>query len=348
MNPGRAPRVFWWGLVASVLLHLGLLSSAWIVPPVLLGVDEPPPLTAQLVSKPPPPKPAQPVAKATPPQRVKPVPPLPAAEPVSEPEVLPETPAAESGTVMAEPNESSAAIEEPVMAEPDASTDMIEQAAVAEVPAGPPLNPLPNRVRLEYRARIGLATGQMTLLWVNEGDHYTVTSILSPQGMASLFFSGQLVQMSRGRIVATGLQPEEFWDQRDNRRSQSRFNYATQTILTESSKGARTFPLPTGLQDVQSLLFQLALTAPPATESDSAVFNGKKVRSYRYRLVGEEEIDTPLGALRTLHMIRVTDTPAERFEIWLAIDRYFLPVKLATEISGYEAELLVYGMNSEN
>lgn len=335
MNPNRARRVFWWGLAASVLLHLGLLSGAWVFPPVLLYIDEPPPLTARLVSAPPLPPPAKPVAQATPPKPVKPAPLPRAPEPVPEPaERLPETPAAESDAVIAQSEE--------------LAPELIEQPVVSEAPAGPPLNPLPNRVRLEYRARIGLATGQMSLLWVNEGEHYTITSILSPQGMASLFFSGQLVQMSRGRIVATGLQPEEFWDQRDNKRSQSRFNYATQTILTESSKGARTFPLPEGLQDVQSLLFQLALTAPPALESDNAVFNGKKVRSYRYRLLGEENLDTPLGVLRTLHIVRVTDTSAERFEIWLAIDRYYLPVKLATEISGFEAELLVYGINIEN
>lgn len=338
MNPGRARRVFWWGLAASVLLHLGLLSGAWVFPPVLLHVDEPPPLTARLVSIPPPPlppPPAKPVAKTTPPKPVQPLQQPHEPDPVPEPiEPVPDIPAEASIPLITEPVE--------------LTPDVVEPPVVTEAPEDPPLNPLPNRVRLEYRARIGLATGQMSLLWVNEGDHYTITSILSPQGMASLFFSGQLVQMSRGRILATGLQPEEFWDQRDNKRSQSRFNYATQTILTESSKGARTFPLPAGLQDVQSLLFQLALTAPPATESDNAVFNGKKVRSYRYRLVGEEYLDTALGALRTLHIVRVTDTSAERFEIWLAIDRYYLPVKLATEISGYEAELLVYGLNSEN
>ena len=338
MNPNRARRVFWWGLAASVLLHLGLLSGAWVFPPVLLHIDEPPPLTARLVSAPPPPSlpTPKPLAKKVAPAKIaKPAPPPREPELVPEPaETLPEIPATESDTVIAEPSE--------------LTPDVVDQPVVTEAPAGPPLNPLPNRVRLEYRARIGLATGQMSLLWVNEGEHYTVTSILSPQGMASLFFSGQLVQMSRGRIVATGLQPEEFWDQRDNKRSQSRFNYATQTILTESSKGARTFPLPAGLQDVQSLLFQLALTAPPALESDNAVFNGKKVRSYHYRLLGEENLDTPLGVLRTLHIVRVTDTSAERFEIWLAIDRYYLPVKLATEISGFEAELLVYGINIEN
>ena len=340
MNPGRARRAFWWGLAASVLLHLGLLSGAWVFPPVLLHVDEPPPLTARLVSTPPSPPPpptapGKPIAKVTPPKpsATAPLPrePEPAPDPI---EAVPEIPAAEADAIIDEPSEP--------------PPELIEQPVVSEAPVGPPLNPLPNRVRLEYRARIGLATGQMSLLWVNEGDHYTVTSILSPKGMASLFFSGQLVQMSRGRIVATGLQPEEFWDQRDNKRSQSRFNYDTQTILTESSKGIRTFPLPAGLQDVQSLLFQLALTAPPVMESDNAVFNGKKVRSYRYRLVGEENLDTPLGALRTLHIVRVTETSAERFEIWLAVDRYYLPVKLATEISGYEAELLLYGMNSEN
>ena len=333
MNPGRARRVFWWGLAASVLLHLAVLSGAWVFPPVLLHVEEAPPLTARLVSipPPPPPPPATPIAKTTPPKPVEPAP-LPRV-----PELVPEP----NEPVVDIPAEASI----PVIAEPvELAPDVVEQPVVTEAPEGPPLNPLPNRVRLEYRARIGLATGQMSLLWVNEGEHYTITSILSPQGMASLFFSGQLVQMSHGRIVATGLQPEEFWDQRDNKRSQSRFNYATQTVLTESSKGARTFPLPAGLQDVQSLLFQLALTAPPATESDNAVFNGKKVRSYRYRLVGEENLDTALGALRTLHIVRVTDTSAERFEIWLAIDRYYLPVKLATEISGYEAELLVYGI----
>ena len=342
MNPGRARRVFWWGLAASVLLHLGLLSGAWIIPPILLQVDEPPPLSVRLVSTPPPPSPppAKSVAKATPPKPVKPAPPPPVPESAPEPvpesaESPPEVLAAESGASMVEPVEP--------------APDIPEQALASETPpSGPLLNPLPDRVTLEYRARIGLAEGQLRLLWVNEGDHYTVTSILSPQGMASLFFSGQLVQMSRGRIVATGLQPEEFWDQRDNKRSQSRFNYATQTVLTESSKGARTFPLPAGLQDVQSLLFQLALTAPPPAESDNAVFNGKKVRSYRYRLIGEENLDTPLGVLRTLHIVRVTESGAERFEVWLAIDRFYLPVKLATEISGFDAELRVQSMSSEN
>ena len=106
-------------------------------------------------------------------------------------------------------------------------------------------------------------------------------------------------------------------------------------------------PLPAGLQDVQSLLFQIALTAPPPVDSESAVFTGKKVRNYRYRVKGEEVLDTPMGALRALRMVRIADEDAERFEIWLAVDHDYLPIKLATEISGYDAEVIVESIASE-
>ena len=328
MQTRRARRVFWWGLAASILLHLGLLSRAWILPPVLAPAQDSAPIEARLALPSPSVKPV--VSKPVPAPR--PVKPPPRRPPPSEP---PATPADTLPPAIA--------AVEAVPVAPAAETP-----AAPPVAAPPPLNPLPRRITLEYRARYGLASGQQTLLWVNEGDRYTITSIASARGLASLVFSGQLVQTSRGRIIATGLQPEEFWDQRGSKRSQSRFDYATQTILTDSSKGPQTAALPAGLQDVQSLLFQIALTAPPTEDSENVVFNGKKVRSYRYRVLGEESLDTPLGPLRTLHMMRLAASSAERFEIWLAVDRYYLPVKLSTEISGYDAELLVQSIVSEN
>lgn len=350
MNPSRARRVIWWGVAASVLLHLSLLSGAWIWPQVKIAAEEPAPITARMVnvSPPsgkeaalPPKRPVRVTQASTPPKSTtRPQKPEHEQGPAPEPEPVPEQANAVVPPVSDEPV--SLPVEDVTAAEP-APPD----ATPPPVPQSPALNPLPRRLTLEFRARYGVASGQQTLLWVSDGERYTITSILSPQGMASLFYSGQLVQTSRGRVVATGLQPEEFWDQRGDKRSQSRFDYTTHTVLNESSKGARTYPLPAGLQDAQSLLFQLALTAPPPAESDNPVFNGKKVRSYRYRVVGEENLQTPLGALRTLHMARLTDADTERFEIWLAIDRYYLPVKLSSEISGLDAELLVQRISED-
>lgn len=346
MNPGRARRVFWLGLLISVLLHLGLLSRDWVIPATWKPTSEATPIEARLVPPPSPaqavakPKPPPPPAKSLPPKALPPDP-APAETPIPEdsPEVadslLPPLASSIASPDLAQPAEPGPVAE----SEPDPPPSSVE--------AAPPLNRLPRRLTLEYRARYGLASGKQTLMWVHEGDRYTITSVVAARGLANLVFSGQLVQTSRGRITPQGLQPEEFWDQRGSKRSQSRFDYDAHIIHTDGTKGPRTAALPAGVQDAQSLLFQIALTAPPATDSESAVFNGKKVRSYRYRVAGEETLDTPLGALRTLHLVRQSASDAERFEIWLAMDQAYLPIKLSTEISGYDAELMVESLTSE-
>lgn len=224
-----------------------------------------------------------------------------------------------------------------------------EPPAVALSPPEPAvkLNSLPRRIEVEYRINYGPASGKQTLLWINEGGRYTITTVAAATGFASVFYSGRFVQTSRGRITAHGLQPEEFWEQRGNKRAQARFDYENRSILVESSKGPRTIPLPEGTQDAQSLLFQMALTAPPPQDGQSTLFNGRKVRSYRYQVTGEETLETGLGALRTLHLIRTPAAGEGRFEIWLAIDRHYLPVRiLRTEESGFDGELLAERISS--
>ncbi|MEQ1592853.1 MAG: DUF3108 domain-containing protein [Thiobacillaceae bacterium] len=332
-------RVFLGGLVVSVLLHVTLLSRGWITLPAWIDTSDDTPIEARLTL---PPQPAA-VIKSLPPARVKSA----AVRPAQPRPMVPALPAAASETP----------VTEIPAAPPESVPDVVSDAAVAAAPPEPPLaaaeiasplNRLPRRLTLEYRARYGLASGKQTLLWVNEGERYTITSVAAASGLASLVFSGQLVQTSHGRIGVAGLQPESFWDQRGNKRSQSRFDYDAHMILTESNKGSRSTPLPDRTQDVQSLLFQIALTAPPPTDSQNAVFNGKTLRVYRYHMLGEVLLDTPLGKLRTVHMVRVTDHNTDRFEVWLALDRHYLPVKLSTEISGYDAELVVQRITSED
>jgi len=338
MKSRPAWRVFLGGLAVSVLLHTALLSRGWITLPAWIGTNDSAPIEARLVLPSPAVttiKPALPLARVRP-TASTPFKPRPAS--LAPPIVMAETPLVETPVVSPAPVSNGATTETPPEPPP----------AITPVEPVSPLNPLPRRLTLEYRARYGLASGKQTLLWVNEGERYTITSVAAASGLASLVFSGKLVQTSHGRIGAAGLQPETFWDQRGSKRSQSRFDYDAHTILTESNKGARSTPLPERTQDVQSLLFQIALTAPPPTDSQNAVFNGKTLAVYRYQVIGETLLDTPLGKLRTVHMVRVTDSNADRFEVWLAADRYYLPVKLSTEISGYDAELTVQSITSED
>ena len=332
---GRNVRPWWLALAGSLLLHGALLGGLTWSLPQWQGPSGSPPIEARLMTVTPP----LPLVKSpAPPSRPKPAPlPEPAAEDVAE-SAMPEV-AAEVAMV-APPDETP--VEMPELEPAPASPP----AGEAEL-ALPPLNLLPPRLDLRFQVRYGLARGEQTLLWVNEGERYTLTSVAGATGLAGVFYSGRFVQTSRGRITPRGLVPEEFWDQRGDKHSSARFDAANGTLTLNPAKGApRHFAYQGDVQDALSLFFQLALTAPPlGGQLAYTVFNGKKLRDYIYEVRGEEMLETALGPLRALHLARVVNGDG-RFEIWLAVDRHYLPVRvLRSDDKGSEMELVLLSIS---
>ncbi len=334
-----------WGiaLAVSLLLHAILLGGlAWHAPrpaeDAQAAIFE-----ARLIADAPAPKPAP--AKPVPARPAAPQsrPPVPRIEPPPSPpepivEAVPPLPVPE-----AEPADETVAA---APAEPVSAESAPAGADTPPAPARPPLNALPQRIDLRFDLQYGLASGEQTLVWVNEGDRYTLTSVAAATGLTGVFYRGRFVQTSRGRITPQGLQPEEFWDQRGDRRSVARFNQSARQVTLEPARGAPShFAYPDGVQDALSLFFQLALVAPPAGATILPVFNGKKLRSYTYEVRGEETLQTALGPLRTLRLARLDD-PDGRFEAWLAIDRHYLPVRvLKSDADGRAMTLSIRAMS---
>lgn len=337
---GRSVRPLWLALAVSLLLHGSLLGGLVWQFPHEDTPPEPPAIDVQLVSVPPPaavvavspalrpasahkPAPSRPVLPSPPPARAQPEP----STEVTAPETLADPVITDMAAL-------------PIVQPPDAVPAELVPAAVPPVP----LNALPPRLDLRFEVHYGLASGEQTLVWVNEGERYTLTSVAGATGLAGLFYRGRFVQTSRGRITPQGLQPEEFWDQRGNKHSNARFDIRQREITLMPEKGVpRHFAYQGEVQDALSLFFQFALTAPPpdGQRLTYRVFNGKKLRDYTYEVRGEETLDTALGALRTLHLARVADDDGH-FEAWLAIDRHYLPVRvLRSDEAGREMELRV-------
>ncbi|PKO73860.1 MAG: DUF3108 domain-containing protein [Betaproteobacteria bacterium HGW-Betaproteobacteria-17] len=336
---GRSVRPWWLALGGSLLLHVSLLGGlGWQLPQVRVPLA-PPPIEARLL--PPPPKPA-PVPPAAKPRLAPPL-----NRPAPPPEPSADVALADVDEVVAAVAPEAAPQTESRQAEPEAAAAELEpEQAVAEV-VWPPLNPLPPRLDLRFEVRYGLARGEQTLVWINEGERYTLTSVAGATGVAGMFYRGRFVQTSRGRISPRGLVPEEFWDQRGDKRSSARFDSANDTLTLTPVKGApRHFAYQGDVQDTLSLFFQFALTAPPpAGPLSYTVFNGKKLRDYRYEVRGEETLETELGALRTLHLARAADGDGH-FEIWLAIDRHYLPARvLRSDDKGNEMELVLLSIS---
>ena len=338
---GRGLRPWWVALAVSLLLHASLLGGLdWVLPQRDLP-PEPPPIEVQLAAATAPPAPLPPAPPRHPPVVAKPAKPRLAPHPLASP---PAEPLSQAEAADAEASDDAG----PADGLPAPAETPPPEPPVAAAPAPPPLNPLPPRLDLRFQVRYGLARGEQTLVWVNEGAHYTVTSVAAASGLAGVFYRGRFVQTSRGRITPQGLQPEEFWDQRGDKHSSARFDADEgQLTLTPAKGEPRHFAYPVAAQDALSLFFQLALTAPPAGQLSYTVFNGKKLRDYTYAVRGEETLETALGPLRTLHLVR--SGGGGRFEAWLAIDRHYLPVRvLRTEESGAEGELAIISITQSD
>lgn len=333
----RGFRTAAFAFVVSLLLHAVLLGGVnWSLP---RWGEEPPETVfeARLIAEVPTPAP-KPVSR--PPAAPRPAPPR--IEPVPQPEPVPSVEVEPPPVAMAQGADAGSA---PVPAglRPPEPVAVVMDAPLDIEPELPPLNALPLRIDMRFDLHYGLASGEQTLIWVNEGERYTLTSVAAATGLTGVFYRGRFVQTSRGRITPQGLQPEEFWDQRGDSRSSARLDAASGRVaLTTASGVTRHFAYRPGMQDALSLFFQLALTAPPPSgELRIAVFNGKKVRRYVFETRGEETLETALGPLRTLHLARTADADG-RFEAWLAIDRQYLPVRvLRSDDKGNEMELRV-------
>jgi hypothetical protein len=321
-----------WALGISAGLHFFLLGARIELPRP--AADKP--LAVRLEALPrivPAPSPAQ-DSRPTRPPRPKPAPPAPPAAP----------PAAAPAQAMAEPG--------PVPVPPAPAP--ASEAPAPPVAAARPLHALPKRIKLTYVLYKGdqkLNVGEMTHTWQIEGTQYTLTSLARATGLFSLFVRGTLIQVSRGELTADGLQPSEFWIQRGqsgDRTESASFDWGNRLLRYGRVDDPHTIPLATGTQDVLSVLYQLALTAPHSGTIELAVTNGRKFDHYLYQVVGEDRLDTPLGTLRTEHLSKVHAAGEDGLEVWLAPDYQYLPVRLRiVDRNGDAAEQVVTAISAE-
>ncbi len=192
--------------------------------------------------------------------------------------------------------------------------------------------PLPERVDIQYeifQGAGGLRVGQASHRWQRDGMKYAISQTSEASGLVSLFYSGRHAQHSQGEITPTGLQPASYRVERGRatKTDSAEFDWANQSLSFNS--GQRAVSLPSGAQDLLSLLYQLALFPPEAgTPTFLHVTNGRKLGRYGYEMTGEETLALPVGLMKTLHIARLRQEGEENTEIWLATEYHYLPVKI--------------------
>ena len=195
---------------------------------------------------------------------------------------------------------------------------------------------LPTQVEAEYQISTGgITIGRVHETYVRKGDAYRIESTTRAEGILKLFRDETVVLASEGRVGPRGLEPLRFEQRRtgDATRDVSATFDWEKAQLRSSYRGENSVhALPAGTQDRLSVMYQFMNLAGAAERVRLPMSNGRKVDLYTYRKVDEPRLATPAGEFATAHYERVTEDEKEnKAELWLARDRFNLPVRVVFE-----------------
>ena len=323
-----------------VLLHVALLllvSGTVSLPRVPVPQDTTF-MQAELLRTPPAP-PVEPVALPLPKPVPLPPPPLPKLSQDNAP-VLNEDAVGPPG----EPGTGGAGDGVP---EPAPVAVAVAEPAPALVPeeAPPPPSPEPRRYKVDVPppakitmdvARVDADgtrwSGEAQLMWQFNDDSYRIEF---EAGIRIVFTRVNLaVLTSEGALAATGFAPVKMTEKRRGRAlTATHFDWAHDKITFSASQ--KTVPLVAGAQDKASVPLQLAAIARGdpnqlSGDIDIQVGEDRDAVLFRFVVVGQEEIDTRLGRLQTVHLSRPPKEGSyrSRLDIWLAPSRGWYPVQI--------------------
>jgi hypothetical protein len=188
----------------------------------------------------------------------------------------------------------------------------------------------PPRLTLVYDlARNGEPFAELSETLQQEGGTYSIVSEAKGKGALAVLPLGLFRRESRGAVRPEGLRPDYFRDQRGARIAVASFDWESKRLTTEFRGRVEEWPLDGPVHDRLTLAYTFAFIGLPTSEVQAVVTDGAGLSAYRYAVGQPETLATTAGRFDTLRLDKIRDPGDEReTAIWLARDRYFLPVRI--------------------
>lgn len=278
---------------------------------------------------------------ATPPAAV----PRPASRPVPAPQVVSGFLAAAASApvldapLVESPLPPSVAAPEPLAAPASAVAAVTASSPASAVDSDEPGPEWPASTRLSYSLvgyRGGDVHGDAQVEWLRQGRRYQVHLDVGIGPRLAPLLSRRM--SSEGELGARGISPRRFDEETrllffERRRASLLFQRGQVQLANGRSEAA-----PAEVQDASSQFVQLTwlfLTGRETARPGHQVLiplalPNRQYPGWRYQVVGEETIDTPMGALSTWHLRPSQPVVGGDFsvEMWLAPSLQWLPVRL--------------------
>lgn len=208
---------------------------------------------------------------------------------------------------------------------------------------------LPREFEARYSLyRAGAKVAEMLRVFARLGeDRFSYRSETRTTGLFSLFRKDFIVEQSNWLLQDGQLRPLNYLYQHGGGKKQRNvavaFDWDAQRI-TNTING-ESWRMPAEPEVMDKLLYQLAIMndlQQGRSQLAYSIADGGKIKVYNFELHGEEVIDTPLGALRTVKVSRQRPDSRRQTVFWCARQLHFLPVRVENvETDGGRTTVLI-------
>jgi len=191
----------------------------------------------------------------------------------------------------------------------------------------------------EFSARFTLESSGTVIgstLWsltAIDGSRLVYQSESTATGIFRLLRDDHIVERSEWRMQGDALRPYGYRYDRTGKKRRKRIEVAfdwRQGSARNTYKG-KTWTMRVPTEAMDKLGYVLAMMYDLGTgkrELEYRIADGGKLKTYRLKAIGEEDIRTRIGSLNTLKVLRVRDDKRRRTTFWCAPRLRFLPVKV--------------------
>ncbi len=205
--------------------------------------------------------------------------------------------------------------------------------AILAAPA--PAARVPAPFSAEYVLHVhGLPVGRMTRELVAERDgSFVFSSSSRAVGVAALVHRERIEERSRWRLHGTEVRPLRYSYRRSGGRKPRQvgvsFDWDARRIA--NTAGAQTWHMELEPGVLDKLLYQLVIMSDlerGLRDLSYQVADGGRIKTYRLEMDGEERLDTALGEMDTIRLVRRKDGGRRQTVLWCAPALDFLPVRV--------------------
>ena len=161
---------------------------------------------------------------------------------------------------------------------------------------------------------------------------YRIVSESRAVGLLALLEKHTLRFVSSGALTPSGLRPQHFEGKRsdaDPRQVWADFDWEAGQLTIVHDGRTEILALPPGTQDRISSMYQfMFMSREKLQRLEFSITNGRKLDHYIYTVQPGGDLETRLGPMATLHLVKQHRADESGAEIWLAPQYRFLPVRL--------------------